>query len=111
MCTSLATPGNCTIYALRPGFPSPGAAAECSDERLKTDIVRVGVSPRSQLPLFSWRYRQGFGLDTTKRFRGTTAQALLEAGRADAVVLEGPVSGYFGVLYSRIPDVPFGPEV
>ena len=60
--------------------------------------------------LHACRYREGFGLDTTRRFRGTTAQALLAAGRADAVVAKGPVSGYYGVLYSHLPDVPYGPE-
>ena len=39
--------------------------------------------------MYEWRYREGFaswGLDPQKRYRGTTAQSLLRAGRADAVV-------------------------
>ena len=39
--------------------------------------------------MYEWRYREGFaswGLDPQKRYRGTTAQALLRAGRADAVL-------------------------
>lgn len=65
-----------------------GPALGASDERLKHELRPVGTSAAG-VPLYEWRYRDGltrWGLDSTKQYRGTTAQALLTHGRADAVV-------------------------
>ena len=108
-CTDEITPvANCTMIVLRPGFRSPAAAPECSDVRLKREVVALGLSA-SGVPMFSWRYRDGHGLDSSRRYRGTTAQALLVVGRADAVVANGCGGEHFAVAYERLPDVPFGP--
>ena len=105
-CTdAIDTQANCTLKVLRPGF-SGSSAAECSDARLKTDIVPLGASA-SGVPLFSWRYLAGHGLDTGRRYVGTTAQALLSMGRHDAVVNGGCGGGYYAVDYSRL-DVKHG---
>jgi hypothetical protein len=119
-CTdAIDTQANCTMKVLRPGFNGQGDAAECSDIRLKTDLVALGRSP-SGIPLFSWRYKADSttdsspasismpsGVERHRRFLGTTAQALLSMGRADAVLLNA-CGGYHAVDYSRI-DVDFGP--
>lgn len=126
-CTDeIDTQANCTMKVLRPGFAGDGSGAECSDIRLKTDIVALGQSP-SGIPVFSWRYKTGGAGDTPQsrpttsisvpsagvtflgargRFFGTTAQALLSMGRVDAVLLNA-CGGYHAVDYSRI-DVGFG---
>ena len=48
------------------------------------------------------------GLDSSRRYSGTTAQALLSMGRGDAVLLNACGGGYHAVDYSRI-DVDFKP--
>ena len=102
------------VRVLYAGLKAP--AAECSDRRLKYELQSLGVSATG-VPLFSWRYRPGHGLDTSNRYRGTTAQALLAVGRADAVVADGCVvagsaggaeASFFAVDYSRL-DVSFRP--
>lgn len=111
-CTDeIDTQANCTMKVLRPGFDGGGSglANECSDVRLKTDIELLGLSA-SGVPRFSWRYLGGHGLDTSRRYVGTTAQALLSMGRHDAVLLDGCGDGYYAVDYARIPDVNFGEE-
>ena len=87
-----------------------GPALGPSDERLKRDIVQVGVSA-SGVGLFHWRYLPGFGLDSESLFEGTTAQSLLAIGRTDAVAAaegDGLISGYWMVDYAALPDVSFG---
>ena len=88
-----------------------GPALGPSDERLKRDIVQVGVSA-SGVPLFHWRYLPGFGLDSDSLFEGTTAQSLLATGRGGAVAAAGEgsglISGYWLVDYAALPDVTFG---
>ena len=106
------TQSNCTLLVLRPGLPTaPGLRAECSDERLKRQLRPLGVSAEG-VPLFSWRYRPGHGLDSRRLYRGTTAQALLAVGRGDAVVPGGCIvaggGGFLAVDYAKIPGVPFG---
>lgn len=72
-----------------------GPALGASDERLKHELRSLGLTTPAGVPLYEWRYRDGlarWGLDSTKLYRGTTAQALLRAGRADAVVI-APIDG------------------
>ena len=107
-CTdSVDTQANCTILALRPGLSTLAAEVECSDRRVKHELQRLGTSA-SGVPLFSWRYLPGFGLETSRRYAGTTAQSLLELGRHDAVVPNACGAGLHGVDYSRL-DVAFVP--
>ncbi|MXQ06241.1 hypothetical protein GQ651_00130 [Alphaproteobacteria bacterium GH1-50] len=69
------------------------AVASASDERLKTDIRRVGTAPNG-LPLYTFRYR---GKRTT--WRGVMAQDVLRI-RPDAVRLGR--DGYYRVYYWKL---------
>jgi hypothetical protein len=111
-CTdSVDTQANCTMKVLRPGLSAP--SSECSDARLKHELLFEGVSAEGGVPLFSWTYQPGHGLDTTRRYRGTTAQTLLSIGRADAVGTTRGCSSvgevFLAVDYARLPGVAFGP--
>merc|ERR1712070_1227279 len=72
----------------------------CSDRRLKTNIVKIGMSP-SHLPVYMYQYKEGVkGFDPTQKFYGTMAQDLLEMGRGDAVSTRN--DGFYQVDYSKI---------
>lgn len=84
-----------------------GPALGASDERLKRELRPVGFSAAG-VPMYEWRYKDGFesfGLDSSTRYRGTTAQALRRMGRSDAVIggwddsVEVSVVGGGGVLH------------
>jgi polysaccharide export outer membrane protein len=68
-----------------------------SDERLKTDLQLVGMSP-SGINIYQFRYRGDF-----RRFEGVIAQELLETH--PQAVTRMP-NGYYAVNYSLL-DVPF----
>ena len=85
-----------------------GPALGPSDERLKEELLRLGTSPTG-IPIYRWRYRAEaaalLGGLAGRVFVGTTAQALLEAGRGDAVVKHA-ATGYWLVDY-RLLDLEF----
>ena len=75
------------------------STTQVSDERLKTDIDRIGTSP-SGLPVYTFRY---VGLDTV--YQGVMAQDLMRM-QPDAVMTLD--NGYMAVDYGAI-DVDFKP--
>jgi hypothetical protein len=85
-------------YGAAAGAVIGGAGGYFSDENLKCNIVRIGTSP-SGIPEYEFSYIA----DPSKRFSGTTAQALLNRGRCDAVSQIGP---YYVVNYNVL-DVKF----
>jgi hypothetical protein len=87
------------------GAYSVGARHGVSDERLKVNIERVGATP-SGIPTYTWNYVPGIGFDPSDRYFGTMAQALLEIGRADAVL--ETANHYYMVDYSRLDIVGAG---
>ena len=81
-----------------------GAAAtySTSDERVKENIVDVGVDQRTALTLYEFNYKEGFG-DPNIRYRGVMAQEV-ELVYPDAVFTrtDGTLNGYKSVDYGRL---------
>ena len=73
-----------------------------SDERLKENIVDVGVDQRTALTLYEFNYKEGFG-DPNIRYRGVMAQEV-ELVYPDAVFTrtDGTLNGYKSVDYGRL---------
>ncbi|MBO6639918.1 MAG: tail fiber domain-containing protein [Roseitalea sp.] len=69
-----------------------GNAGNASDERLKTEIVRVGQT-RHNLPVYTFRY-----LGSTERFSGVLAQDVLDRPDLAHAVHKGS-DGYYRVDY------------
>ena len=93
-----------------------GPALGSSDARLKQNLRLEGFSKYSGVPLFSWYYVPGHYLSDGRRYRGTTAQALLQMAceselgcPRDAVTVDK--HGWYWVDYSVsiLEDVPTGP--
>ena len=75
-----------------------GAAVyQNSDERIKENIVEVGVDQRTALTLYEFNYKEGFG-DPNVRYRGVMAQEV-ELSYPDAV---GEYNGYKAVHYAML---------
>ncbi len=87
-------------------FGSSGGGGGKSDRFLKRDIIYIGKSS-SDIPLYTWFYIDGYGLDTQNRYEGTIAQDLLEMGLDEAVIPKDE-NGFLGVDYTKIPDVSYG---
>ena len=87
-------------------FGSSGGGGGKSDRFLKRDIIYIGKSS-SGIPLYTWFYIDGYGLDTQNRYEGTIAQDLLEMGLDEAVIPKDE-NGFLGVDYTKIPDVSYG---
>jgi len=68
-----------------------------SDERIKENIVEVGVDQRTALTLYEFNYKEGFG-DSNVRYRGVMAQEV-ELSYPDAV---GEYNGYKTVHYAML---------
>jgi hypothetical protein len=66
-----------------------------SDRRLKTDIERVGTSPKG-IPIYEFRFKDNLDI----KYQGTIAQDLLEMGMGD-VVGKGE-NGFYTVDYDTI---------
>ncbi len=82
-----------------------GAGAKmytASDERVKENIVDVGVDQRTGLTLYEFNYKEGFG-DPNIRYRGVMAQEV-ELSYPDAVVIrtDGMFNGYKTVDYNML---------
>ncbi len=75
------------------GSSSSGSTVQGSDERLKTDIVRVGAA-HNGLPLYHFRY---IGDDTVRE--GVMAQDVLNHTPSAVVMME---SGFMGVDYGAL---------
>ena len=73
-----------------------------SDERVKENIVDVGVDQRTGLTLYEFNYKEGFG-DPNIRYRGVMAQEV-ELSYPDAVVIrtDGVFNGYKTVDYNML---------
>lgn len=80
------------------GGGGTGAAAAASDERLKTNIVKIGVSP-SGINIYEFSYKN----QPQHIFRGVIAQELVETNSNAIIVNE---DGFLSVDYSLI-DVNF----
>jgi hypothetical protein len=65
-----------------------------SDERLKENIVKTGVS-KSGIPTYEFNYK-----NDSQKWEGAMAQDLLSSGNADSVVIMQ--NGYYGVNYDNI---------
>ena len=76
--------------------------ATSSDERVKENIVDVGVDQRTGLTLYEFNYKQGFG-DPNIRYSGVMAQEV-ELSYPDAVVTrtDGAFNGYKAVNYGML---------
>jgi len=80
------------------GALGAGAAVyQGSDERIKENIVEVGVDQRTALTLYEFNYKEGFG-DPNVRYRGVMAQEV-ELSYPDAV---GEYNGYKTVHYAML---------
>ena len=73
-----------------------------SDERIKENIVDVGVDQRTALTLFEFNYKEEFG-DPSIRYRGVMAQEV-ELSYPDAVFTrtDGVFNGYKAVDYGML---------
>ena len=98
------------VAARGPGFLSQalgiaGSIASIfkfSDDRLKYDINRIGTSPQG-IPEYTFRYR--FDGEHGPKYKGTSAQDLIEMGRTDAIGTTEK-DGFYYVDYSKL-DVEF----
>ena len=80
------------------GVLGAGAAVyQGSDERIKENIVEVGVDQRTALTLYEFNYKEGHG-DPNIRYRGVMAQEV-ELSYPDAV---GEYNGYKTVHYAML---------
>ena len=70
-----------------------------SDERLKTNITKVGNTEYG-IPLYEFNYKNVLGLDHTSRFRGIMAQDLLKTDMSKAVILNN--NSYYSIDYSQL---------
>ena len=77
-------------------------ATKGSDERVKENIVDVGVDQRTALTLYEFNYKEGFG-DPNIRYSGVMAQEV-ELSYPDAVVTrtDGAFNGYKAVNYGML---------
>ena len=79
-----------------------GASIYGSDERLKENIVDVGVDQRTELTLYEFNYKEGFG-DPNIRYRGVMAQEVeLSYPAAVSTRTDGTLNGYKTVDYSML---------
>jgi hypothetical protein len=80
----------------------PAAAIYASDERVKDNIVDVGVDQRTALTLYEFNYKERFG-DPKIRYRGVMAQEV-ELSYPDAVFTrtDGVFNGYKTVDYNML---------
>ena len=79
-----------------------GASIYASDERVKDNIVDVGVDQRTALTLYEFNYKERFG-DPKIRYRGVMAQEV-ELSYPDAVFTrtDGVFNGYKTVDYNML---------
>ena len=79
------------------GAGASAYATHNSDERIKENIVEVGVDQRTALTLYEFNYKKEFG-DPNVRYRGVMAQEV-ELSYPEAV---GELNGYKAVHYAML---------